>query len=319
MKNSMEESQFYGNNVKVIKKEENCVVYKMRDATGEGQMTRYSVFPGIDVLYNDFHMQSCLSAFRPNADMIAIDHCHEGRIEWELKNGTYLYLQEGDLQIDSKEGHHNKFNFPLCHYHGITVAIYIEEAKKTLNSVFNGFDVDLGKLRIKFCILNHPFIMRAQDSIRHIFSELYTVPDRIKKDYLKIKVLELLLFLSVVEMPDKGEEPSYFPKKQVETVKAMMKYMTDHIERHHTLEELSRQFGIPLTAMKRCFKGIYGTSIYAFMRNHRIQMAARMLRETNDNITTIAGRVGYNNPSKFAAAFKDIMGMPPGKYKRQFF
>jgi len=46
--------------------------------------------------------------------------------------------------------------------------------------------------------------------------------------------------------------------------------------------------------------------------------AALMLRKTKDNITTIAGRVGYNNPSKFAAAFKELIGMSPGKYRKNF-
>lgn len=291
---------------------------KMQDATGEGTMTCYKVFPGIDLLYNDFHMQSGFSEFQPKVEMIGIDHCREGRIEWELPNGSYMYLQEGDLQINAKDHHTMGFGFPLCHYHGITVAVYIEEALKTLATTFDGFYVDLHTLHDKFCTSTRPFIMRAEDSIHHIFSELYTVPDKIRKNYFKIKVLELLLFLSAVDVPVNGEERPYFPHKQVEMVKAIREYITENVDKHFTLNELSSRFDIPLTSLKLCFKGVYGTSVYAYMRSYRMHAAALMLRQTNENITTIAGKVGYNNPSKFAAAFKEIMGMPPAKYQKYF-
>ncbi|AOT72018.1 helix-turn-helix domain-containing protein [Geosporobacter ferrireducens] len=316
MKGTLEEKVFYGNKITVIRRDEDCTVYKMKDVTGEGTMTCYNVFPGIDLLYNDFHMQSCFSEFRPKVDMIGIDYCREGRIEWELKNGTYMYLKEGDLQIDTKEHHTNGFGFPLRHYHGITVAVYIEEALNTLSTILDGFSIDLHGIREKFCTGKSPFIMRAEDSIQYIFSELYTVPRKIRKNYFKIKVLEMLLFLSAADVPINGEAWSYFPKKQVEAVKAVMEYITENIDRHITLNELSSRFDIPLTSLKLCFKGVYGTSIYAYMRSYRMHAAASMLRKTNENIITVAGKVGYNNPSKFAAAFKKIMGMPPAKYQK---
>lgn len=313
----MEDRVFYGNNITILAKNECCTVYHMKDTTGEGTMTCYSVFPGIDLLYNDFHMQSCFSEFCPKVEMIGIDHCREGRIEWEFQN-SYLYLQKGDLQINAKDRHTLGFGFPLGHYHGITVAIYLEEAEETLAGVVDGFSVDLQALREKFCFGKTPFIMRAKDSIQHIFSELYTVPDSIRINYFRIKVLELLLFLSAVDLPADSEKRPYFPKKQVGTVKKIMKYITENMEKHHTLEELSAMFQIPLTSMKLCFKGVYGTSIYAFLRNYRMQAAALMLRQGNENIAVIAGRVGYDNASKFAAAFKEAMDMSPQEYRKTF-
>ena len=186
-----EERVFFGNNISVIKRDETCTIYRMQDITGEGTMTCYKVFPGIDLMYNDFHIQSCFSNFHPKVDMIGIDHCREGRIEWEFKNGSFMYMEEGDLQIDMKKQHTNRFGFPLSHYHGITVAIYIEEAIKTLASVFDGYWVDLNALKEKFCLSEKPFIMRAEDSIKHIFSELYTVPNTIKINYstFPVKIL----------------------------------------------------------------------------------------------------------------------------------
>lgn len=92
--------------------------------------------------------------------------------------------------------------------------------------------------------------------------------------------------------------------------------MIGNLERHDTLDELSARFGIPLTAMKLCFKGVYGTSIFAFMRSYRMQTASAMLRQGTDNVTVIANKVGYINSSKFAFTFKNVMGMPPLEYRK---
>lgn len=311
----MEDKVFYGDNITAIKKCEDCTVYKMKDDTGEGTMTCYMVFPGIDLMYNDFHMESCFSEFCPKVEMIGIDYCREGRIEWELQNGSYMYFEERDIYINSKKQHATGFGFPLSHYHGITVAIYIDEASKVLSTIFEGFSVDLRTLRKKFCTDKKPFIIHAEGSILKIFSELYNVPEKIRKDYFKIKVLELLLFLSLLDIPINNEERPYFPRRQVETVKEIREYMTKNIDKHFTLNELSSLFDISLTSLKLCFKGVYGMSIYAYIRSYRIHVAASMIRKTNENITTIAGKVGYNNPSKFTAAFKKIMGMSPSKYR----
>jgi len=308
---------FYGNNITVIKKDAKCTVYKMSDDSGEGIMTCYKVFPGVDLIYNDFHMQRCFSEFRPNVKMIGIDHCREGRIEWELQNHSYMYVAEGDLQITAKDNHALGFGFPLNHYHGITIAIYIDEAIKTLTSILDGFSVDLQALHEKFCVGKKPFIMRAEESIQHIFSELYTVPDNIRDSYFKIKVLELLLFLSVIDVPINDKERPYFPRSQVKAVKSIMKYVSENIDRRFTLNELSAKFDIPLTTLKLCFKGVYGISVNAYIRSYRMRAAALMLRRHNhESIAVIAGKVGYDNSSKFAAAFKAVIGKSPQEYRK---
>ena len=313
---SIEQRIYYGDNVFKVSDDENVEVYKMEDATGEGVMTCYHVLPGIDLMYNDFHMQSCISQAKPKVEMLSFDHCREGRIEWQFENGAYLYLQQGDMQITTKERHDRQFGFPLSHYHGITIAVYIEDAAQMLSDMFGGISVDLWALKAKFCMNDKPFIMRASDSMRRIFSELYHVPDKIRFSYYKIKVLELLLLLSEAPVPQHGEERPYFSKTHVGAVKAICGFMTRSPECHYTLEELSERFNIPLTSMKNCFKGVYGTSVYTYMRTYRMQTAAFLLRQTEQSITSVAASVGYSNPSKFSAAFKAIMGASPIKYRK---
>ncbi len=308
-----------GGNICAVVENEERAVYQVKDRTGDGAMICYAVFPGAYLSYNDFHMQSCDSEFKANVELFCIDHCREGRIEQDMGNGAYSYLEAGDLKIDNRKRHDTHFEFPLCHYHGITVTLYMEQAAKTLSSELSGFSIDLYALQRKYCSERDLYMIRGQGAIEHIFSELYTVPDRIRKPYFKLKVLELLLFLDALEIPADREERPYFYKSQVEKIKAIQAYMTANVQKHYSLKELSTRFDIPLTAMKACFKGIYGTSIFAYMRAYRMNRAAVLLRTGREkNIAEIAGQVGYESPSKFAIAFKEVMGKSPLEYRKSF-
>ena len=46
----------------------NCRVFQFHSGTGEGIMTQYDLFPGVSLMYNDFHMESYDSAFRTTED-----------------------------------------------------------------------------------------------------------------------------------------------------------------------------------------------------------------------------------------------------------
>ncbi|ACL22766.1 AraC family transcriptional regulator [Desulfitobacterium sp. LBE] len=313
---TLEEAADLGKNVSPIDKSESCTVFRLQDSTGDGLMRVYPVFPGVSLLYNDFHLESCTSYFRPGTDMFCIDHCREGRLEWEMEDGRCQYMEAGDLQMSTRVDHAGMFRFPLRHYHGITVALCLEEAGAVLPGILAGFSVDVNALRDKFCSKGQLFIMRAGASIEHIFSELYSVPETIRDTFFKIKVLEMLLFLSTLEIPEGSRERPYFYKTQVEKVKSVMALITENPQHHYTLEQLSVEFDFPITAMKNCFKGVYGTSIYAYSKSYRMNAAAIKLRQTKESITTIAQQMGYDNASKFAAAFKSVMGMTPAEYRK---
>lgn len=52
----------------------------------------------------------------------------------------------------------------------------------------------------KFFADSECFVSRSSARVEHIFSELYAVPAGIRRGYFKVKVLELLLFLSALDV-----------------------------------------------------------------------------------------------------------------------
>ena len=99
--------------------------------------------------------------------------------------------------------------------------------------------------------------------------------------------------------------------------KDICRYLTERMDRKVTLDMLAETFHVSATLIKTCFKDVYGVSVYSYIRTQKMEKAAVMLRETEMQITEIAGTLGYDNSSKFAKAFKDIQGVTPGAYRKK--
>ena len=70
--------------------------------------------------------------------------------------------------------------------------------------------------------------------------------------------------------------------------------------------------------LRIAFKSLYGKTLYAYTREAVMKRAMQMLADDALNIKNIAARCGYENPAKFAAAFKDIHGVTPSTFRKGF-
>ena len=297
---------------------ESFSIYRSQDSTGDCEVTVYPVFSGIELVYYDVHMQSCDINLAKGREMLIITHCQEGRIEFEYKNGEYLYLASGDLSIQKNTENIRHRYCPLSHYHGVSVAIDMNRVPRCFSCILDDVFVSPEELEMKFCSEKPYSIMRENISIEHIFSELYSVPENIRKGYHKVKVLELLLFLSGLEYKGESEERRYFSRSQVTAAKEAKKYLLAHLDEHITITELADMLGISSTSLKICFKGVYGDTINGYITNCKMQKSASLLKNTDKSVLEIAGIVGYNNGSKFAGAFRKVLNMSPNEYRNSF-
>lgn len=84
-----------------------------------------------------------------------------------------------------------------------------------------------------------------------------------------------------------------------------------HLQAPPTLAQLARAAGFSDTKLKTLFRAHFGTSIFAYLRRARMEEARRLLLARAANVSEAAQRVGYLNPSKFAAAFRRQFGVSP--------
>ena len=83
-----------------------------------------------------------------------------------------------------------------------------------------------------------------------------------------------------------------------------------------SLDALSRQVGINVTTMSEQFKSVFGTTVFAFVRNRRLELAQAMLRSQSIPVSQVGYRVGFSNPGAFATAYRRHFGRPPSDEPR---
>ncbi len=309
---------FYDTRVQTLVEDEYRRIIQIRGEQGDGLMSYYLVFPGVFLLFNDFHMKQIESCFTVGAKMLCIDHCREGRIEQEIANGAYLYLSSGDVFFDIRKSGERHVEFPSGHYHGVSVVFDLEKAKDGMSAYLKQFPLNLDELKRKYCDGRVNMVLQRDSGLERIFTDLYTVPSQIRLQWFRVKIQELLLYLTALEVPEKQAERPYFFKEYAEKAKAIHALMTENLSVHFTLEELSEKFDFPMTSMKKIFKTIYGDSIFSYMRSYRINQAAALLRnERHRSVLEIANEMGYESPGKFSTAFKSIMGCSPLAYRKK--
>ena len=192
MESTNNEKLLYGSEVTILKRERNYNIYKLYDDTGDTIITSYNVLDGIQLIYNDVHMQSLSINLTPPKGLFEINHCREGRIECEFDSGEYLYMSKDDFVINRKDEICRESYFPLSHFHGISICIEVEKAQKEIDKYLPRSKINLEELFNRLCNNSSFMIMKSNESIGHIFAELYSVPESIKMDYFKIKILEIL-------------------------------------------------------------------------------------------------------------------------------
>ena len=281
----------------LLAQSDGCAVWQFRNETGDGTMTTYEIFSGV---------------------MLAIDHCREGRMEYAASDNLVAYMAAGDMKLDLREQHTGTFHFPSCHYHGLTVAFDRNIVKESLPCEVRDFPATPEKIVERWQLGSTPRVVRGAERMEHIFGEMYRVPEKIRIPYFKVKILELLLYLDAMTIPQVESERPYFYKTQVEKVEAIKRFLTEHVAENFTQEELSSRFDIAMTPMKTCFRSAYGAAIGTWLKNYRMNLAAELLlREKGLSVSEIGGRVGYDSAGKFTGAFKKVMHLTPSEYRRE--
>lgn len=315
-KNGFDLIALYGRNTGYSDNGGECGIYELNNETGAGMITVYDVFSGIKAAFNDIHMGYCNKEQSGSRNVIEINHCMEGRYECSVGEKLCCYMSHGDVAVKASDIGSENSCFPTSHYHGISIFIETDKLSDELLAVMKTLSIDMDRVKSLTENENSLFILRKNEAASHIFSELYTVRENHRAGYLKLKILELLLFLTDIDLP-KGENVECFlDMESVRTVKSVHDLIVSDIKRHFTIDELSDRFGISPTALKKKFAAVYGTSVYAYLKAYRLQEAQKKLLRTELSVADIACGVGYENPAKFSSAFKSEYGMTPAAFRK---
>jgi AraC-like DNA-binding protein len=101
----------------------------------------------------------------------------------------------------------------------------------------------------------------------------------------------------------------------------LLRRVRDRIDREYArpldVEALARGVGLSAGYLSREFKLAYGESPYSYLMTRRIERAMALLRRGEDSVTDVCFAVGCSSLGTFTTRFTELVGMPPGAYRRE--
>ena len=281
---------------------------------GKGCMEAYETFPGIEVSFNVFLASEVKFRHDVSDSVLEIYYCRSGRVGWNMQGGTAVYLGAGDVTAHSMACcADSAMMFPLGYSEGISISVDLKQLSSICPEVLKNAGVEADQLRDRFCS-GKPSAIPSCSDLEHIFAPLFSAPVSVRISLLKLKVLEILIYLS--NMKSEHKELTQYFSQQTELIKEIHQQLTEHLDQRFTIAELSKQYLINTSTLKEIFKAVYGQPISTYMKEFRVRQAMKLLRETNDTIADIASQVGYQTQGKFSSAFQSIVKMSPREYRK---
>jgi AraC-like DNA-binding protein len=153
-----------------------------------------------------------------------------------------------------------------------------------------------------------PAVFLVSDLAREVVLAL-TSP----RDYGRAALARLRRVL-VDELLEADEQPLQLPEPRDDRLQAVAKRLSDEPADNTSLAELGRTVGASARTLSRLFHDELGMTFYEWRTQLRIYHALVLLGDGHDT-TSVAHACGWANPSSFIAAFSNLVGTTPGRYR----
>jgi two-component system response regulator YesN len=142
------------------------------------------------------------------------------------------------------------------------------------------------------------------------------------KEKLIGRIIEANQYQEIVEVLKEVQDnlQSYF--KSLESTKngailTIKKYILNHYEDDLYLELLADIVSLSPRYLSELFKKEEGIGINKYIRQIRMEKAKLLLETKHLKVVEIAESVGYSNYSYFVKTFREVIGLPPEKYRQK--
>lgn len=136
---------------------------------------------------------------------------------------------------------------------------------------------------------------------------------------LKLHLLELLMALrrAYLAQGDAGAEPNSLRAEQEGRLSRVLEYVAKHCHSAVPQPEVARIAGMSSSRFRAFFKQTTGWGFADYLRDLRLERAARLLRETDASIAEVAYRTGFADQSHLQRLFKSKHGISPLAYRKR--
>lgn len=139
-------------------------------------------------------------------------------------------------------------------------------------------------------------------------------PSLVSDELQKLKIKELLLLLA------RTDKAADVRKLIAGLFTATQKDFTATIEanlyENLSIEELAHLSGMSLSSFKRTFGKTFGMAPATYIRQRRLERAAKLLRRTTQRVSEVAFDCGFQDLAHFSRTFQRIYGVSPTAYRK---
>lgn len=141
------------------------------------------------------------------------------------------------------------------------------------------------------------------------------MPDNAKRMYMKAKVLEALsLYFGANQDVDLTGCPFLNDEATVKKVHMAKELVLRDMSSVPTVKKLCQLVGLNEYQLKVGFKRLYGSPVYQYYNDHRLNHAKTLLSTGRFKVNEVSWDIGYTNTSHFIAAFRRKFGITPKKF-----
>ncbi|NEQ26195.1 MAG: helix-turn-helix transcriptional regulator [Microcoleus sp. SIO2G3] len=142
-----------------------------------------------------------------------------------------------------------------------------------------------------------------------------------RRMYLESKALELftLQCLQWNEEPPQNRPSLKLRRSDIERLHHAEAILREQMDDPPSLLELAQQVGLSDRKLKQGFRQLFGTTVFGYLHDERMNRARELLQTQSISVTEVAGSVGYASLSAFNAAFKQRFGLNPSACRSQIF
>jgi AraC-like DNA-binding protein len=132
-----------------------------------------------------------------------------------------------------------------------------------------------------------------------------------------IEVLLVHVLRSWLDTSTDSRPPSWLTGLRDAVVAQALGLLHAQPERAWTVDELAGAVHVSRSTLVRRFKNLVGEPPAAYLTRWRMELAARLLRESEQPVGRISRLVGYTSEFAFSRAFSKHRGEPPGRYRKR--
>lgn len=126
------------------------------------------------------------------------------------------------------------------------------------------------------------------------------------------------LFIIHARCRGEGQNQGEYMDLAAQIIKDIVAWIDSRIEKPLSIEDVARHSGYSKRHLQRLFNQHQSVCLGDFIREKKMQNAARDLRETTMTVKLISLRHGYTSQQTFTRIFTRRFSMPPGTYRRAY-